>query len=146
MLAAIFVIGLTTGIALLVLGRIRNGDELWGGIVLIFGFGTCIVVWLILYTISCMTVADLETFWKAERYNYEEIIQSYVKGINWLSEETRIYDLVAMSKTFSDYIKEVKHYNSELGRLRSFNNNIWLDPLFRDVPEELEYIRLTEKK
>ena len=145
MLVAIFVIGLTTGIALLILGRIRDGDEFWGGIVLIFGFGTCIIVWLILYLISCMTVADLETFWKAERYNYEEIIESYVKGINWLSEETRIYDLVAMSKTFSDFNKKMEYYNMELGRLRNFNNNIWLDPIFKDVPKELEYIRLIKE-
>ena len=142
MIAAIFVIGLVVGIALTVLGRIRDGDELWGGITLLFIFGGCMLYWPIQYGASCMIAADLETFWRAERYNYEEVIESYEKGIDWSSGEVKIYDLVGMAKTLSDYIDEIKYYNKELGRLRGFNNNIWIDPIFKDVPEELDYILL----
>jgi len=142
MLAAIFVIGLGCGIALTVLGRIRDGDELWGGIVLTVLFGSCILYWAIQYGASCGTVADLETFWRAERYNYENTVESYEKGVSWQSEETKIYDLVGMAKVLSNFIEKIEYYNQELGRLRSFNNNIWLDPIFKDVPEELDYILL----
>ncbi|GAH46933.1 unnamed protein product [marine sediment metagenome] len=142
MLAAIFVIGLVCGIALLVLGRIRDGDEFWGGILLTVIFAICMLVWVIEYSVSCATVADLETFWRVERYNYEDAIESYEKGANWLSEETKIYDLVGMAKVLSDFTEKIEYYNQELSRLRSFNNNIWLDPMYKDVPEDLEYIRL----
>lgn len=142
MLAAIFVIGLVCGIALLVLGCIRDGDEFWGGLVLTLIFGGSVLWWVADYATSCATVADLETFWRAERYNYEGIIESYEKGIDWPSREGKIYDLVGLAKTLSDFAEEIEYYNQELGRLRSFNNNVWLDPIFKDVPEELEYIRL----
>lgn len=145
MLAAIFVIGLACGIALLVLGRIRDGEEFWGGLVLTCIFGTCMIVWLSYYVTSCITVGDLETFWRAERHNYEDIIESYEKGISWSIEETKIYDLVGLTKTLSDFTEKIEYYNQELGRLRSFNNNIWLDPIFKDVPEDLEYIRLARE-
>lgn len=142
MLAAIFVIGLVCGIALLVLGRIRDGDEFWGGLALTFIFGCCMLWWVADYATSCKTVGDLETFWRAERYNYEGIIKSYEEGISWPSREGKIYDLVGLAKTLSEFTEKIEDYNKELGRLRSFNNNIWLDPIFKDVPEELEYIRL----
>jgi len=145
MLAAIFVVGLVVGIGLLVLGRIRDGDEFWGGFFLTFAFGACMLVWIGYYATSCITVGDLETFWRAERHNYEEIIKFHEKGI-MSSKEVKIYDFVAMSKALSDFTEKIEDYNRELGRLRGFNNNIWLDPLFKDVPEELKYIKLIEKK
>ncbi|GAH35163.1 unnamed protein product [marine sediment metagenome] len=142
MLAAIFVIGLVVGIALLVLGRIRDGEEFWGGFVLTCIFSICMLVWIGYYATSCTTVGDLETFWKVEKHNYEDIIKSYGRGVDWPSEGIKVYDLVGMAKVFSDFTEKIEHYNQELGRLRGFNNNVWLDPIFKDVPEELDYILL----
>lgn len=145
MLTAIFVIGLVVGIALLVLGRIRNSDEFWGGLVLTIIFSGSMCVWLAEYATSCGTVGNLEAFWKAERHNYEETIESYEKGMSWSSEETKIYDLVGLVKILSAFTEEIEEYNKKLGRLRSFNSSIWFDSMYKDVPEDLEYIRLTRE-
>jgi len=47
--------------------------------------------------------------------------------------------------TVNEFIEKVRWYNEELGRLRDFNEDIWIDLIFKSPPADLEYILLKEE-
>lgn len=151
MLAIIWLIGLILGIALLWLGLLANRDGAWiSGFMLIFICGGFVLTWLGLYVHSCMVIADLKSFDAAERQNYETIAKQVKDGINWSNlPEAGIYGQAKTIETFgltvNEFIEKVRWYNQELGRLRDFNEDIWIDLIFKSPPANLEYILLEGK-
>lgn len=151
MLAIIWLIGLILGIALTWLGVLANRNgALYPGIILIFGCGAFVLTWLGLYVHSCMVVADLKSFDAAGRQNCETIVKQVKDGINWSNlPETGIYGQAKTIETFgltvNEYIEKIRWYNEELGRLRDFNEDPWIDLIFKSPPANLGYILLKEE-
>lgn len=152
MLPIVWLVGLILGIALTWLGVLasRNG-ALYPGIILIFGCGTFVLTWFGLYLHSCMVVADLKSFDAAGKQNYEMVAKQIKNGINWQKlSQTGLYGQARTIETFGltvgEYIEKIRWYNEELGRLRDFNEDIWIDLIFRSPPADLEYILLKEDK
>lgn len=151
MLPIIWLIGLILGIALTWLGLLANRNgALISGIILIFACGIFVLTWFGLYVHSCMVIADLKSFDAAGRQNYQTIAKQARGGINWPAlSEAGIYGQAKIIETFgltvSEFIEKVRWYNEELGRLRGFNEDIWLDLIFKSPPADLEYILLENK-
>ncbi|MBA7620338.1 hypothetical protein ES703_27684 [subsurface metagenome] len=151
MLLIIWLIGAILGIALLWLGILANRDgALWSGVILIFLCGGFTLTSLGLYIHSCMVVADLKSFDAAGRQNYETIAKQVKDGISWSNlPEAGIYGQAKTIETFglivNEYIEKVRWYNEELGRLRNFNEDIWIDLVFKSPPADLGYILLKEE-
>jgi len=151
MLPIVWLIGLILGIALTWLGVLasRNG-ALYPGIILIFSCGAFVLTWFGLYVHSCMVVADLKSFNAAEKQNYEMVTKQVKNGIDWQKlSQTGLYGQAKTIETFgltvNDYIEKVRWYNEELGRLKDFNENIWIDLIFKSLPADLKYILLEEE-
>ena len=148
MLPLIWIIGLALGIALLLIAGVTERiGALWGGSILTIIFGAFMVIWLGLYTESCSTVADLKAFSEVQSINYKAIVGESKEAIDWSKVSNS--DWYIQSTIFGEYalalgafIDEIYHYNRELRRLRDFNENPWLDLIFRDVPPDLEYFVL----
>jgi len=148
MLPLIWIIGLALGIALLLIAGVTERiGALWGGSILTIIFGAFMVIWLGLYTESCSTVADLKAFSEVQSINYKAIVGESKEAIDW--SKVSDSEWYVQSTIFGEYalalgtfIDEIYHYNQELKRLRDFNENPWLDSIFRDVPPDLEYFML----
>lgn len=151
MLPLIWIVGLAFGIVLIFIGGITTGRDgtLWGGILATVVFGIFMVIWLALYTQSCGTVADLKAFAEVQSLNYRAIVEESKEAIDW-SEfsnakwyvQSTIFGKYA--STLDGFIDKIYYYNQELARLRDFNENRWLDLIFKDAPPELEYILLRD--
>ena len=148
MLPLIWIVCLAVGIALLYIGSAANGEVAFAsGFVTIIASAVCIIVWLALYSESCTTVADLKVFAEAHYNNYEIIIDQSKEAIDWSKvSDSEWYVQDAMIGKYalilSEFAEGLYDYNQELGRLRDFNGNLWLDLIFRDVPPDLEYFKL----
>jgi len=148
MLPLIWIIGLVLGIALLFIGSAADHEGVSiSGLVLTIIFGVCVLVWLILYVESCVTVADLKTFAEVHDDNYRTIIEQSKEAIDWSKvsdSEWYVQDAIIgkYALVLSTFMEEIYDYNHELGRLRDFNQNRWLDLIFRNVPPDLEYFVL----
>jgi len=148
MLPLIWIIGLVLGIALLLIGSATHRDSFFGsGLVLVVAFSVCVIVWLALYAESCETVADLKIFAEAHNNNYRTIIELSKEVIAWpevLDSEWYVQDatLGEYASILRAFTEEIYDYNRELGRLRDFNENRWIDLIFKDVPPDLEYFVL----
>jgi len=150
MLPLIWITGLTLGIVMMLIGGITRRDgSLWSGAVITLIFSVFTIIWLALYTQSCGTVADLEAFAEVQSINYRAVVEESKEGIDW-SEfsntewyvQSTIFGKYAV--TLDGFIDKIYFYNQELARLRNFNENPWLDLIFKDVPPELEYILLRD--
>jgi len=150
MLPLIWVIGLALGIAMICIGGITGRDgSLWGGTILTIVFGTFMAIWLGLYSQSCGTVADLKAFAEVQSLNYRAVVEESKEEIDWSKVsnskwyvQSTIFGKYAV--TLDGFIDKIYYYNQELGRLRDFNENLWLDLIFKDVPPELEYVLLRD--
>lgn len=148
MFPLIWVVCLALGIAMICIGQITNRvGNLTGGVVLTLAFGALTVTWLGLYVQSCMIVADLKTFNEVQNDNYKRMAKESGKAIDWsnISESTWYAQNVILKEyalVLGGFAEGIQEYNQELGRLRDFNENSWLDLIFRDVPPELEFIKL----
>lgn len=148
MLPLIWVVGLVLGIALLFIGSAADHEGVsTSGLILTISFAVCMIIWLVLYVESCVTVADLKTFAEAHNHNYKTIVEQSEKAIDW--SKVSDSEWYVQDATFGEYalilsafMDEIHDYNHELGRLRDFNQNRWLDLIFRDVPPNLEYFLL----
>lgn len=150
MLPLIWVVGLAFGIAMIFVGGITGRDgSLWGGILTTLAFGVFMAVWLGLYTQSCGTVADLKAFSEVQSINYRAIVEESKEAIDWSEiSNSRWYVQSTIfgkyASTLDGFIDKIYYYNQELARLRDFNENRWLDLIFKDVPPDLEYVLLRE--
>lgn len=148
MLPLIWVVGLALGIVMICIGQLTDRiGNLVGGIVLTLAGGALVITWLGLYAQSCTITSDLKSFNEVQSENYKIIAEESVKGIDWskTSESAWYVQAVILKEyalTLGRFSQEIRWYNKELGRLRDFNENPWLDLIFRDVPPELEYIKL----
>jgi len=148
MLPLIWIIGLALGIALLFAAAITERvGALWSGTILTIVFSVFMMIWISLYAESCMTVADLKAFSEVQSINYRAMAGESKEAIDW--SKVSDSEWYVQSTIFGEYalalgafIDEIYHYNQELSRLRDFNENPWLDLIFRDVPPDLEYFVL----
>lgn len=133
-------------ISLFVVGVILiRSDELFGvGVAFVaFSLLFMLVILPVTYFSSYTTVADLQAFQKSNRQNYSIIIDQTEKAIIKIDQETSLrisLENLQQSTNWSERMKELRdnivEYNKNLYRLKIYNDSIWLDWFFLDVPEE----------
>ncbi len=149
MLPLIFICVLVFGIGSIVYGVMKGFEGFWGsGIVMVLASVIIVLlVWPIQYIYSITQIAEMESFYTANRQNYEMTVEQTSKAIIFLEKESTLQisvENLKQSTNWSERLKElrdeVSQYNDHLYRLTAYNDNWLLDWFFKDIPESFKPI------
>ncbi len=149
MLPMIFICLLAFGISLIIYGVREDSESLWGSatVIVIASVIVLLLVWPVEYMISITRVAEMKSFYTANRQNYEMTVEQTSKAIIFLEKESTLQisvENLKQSTNWSERLKElrdeVSQYNDHFYRLTAYNDNWLIDWFFKDLPESFKPI------